>query len=60
MATLTVLKFDTANGAERALDVVKDLSKRNLINLHDHGSGTGRPYPADVYRRRDGEKGRNA
>jgi uncharacterized membrane protein len=35
MATLTVLKFDTSNGAERALDVVKDLSKQNLINLHD-------------------------
>ena len=35
MATLTVLKFDTSNGAERALNVVKDLSKQNLINLHD-------------------------
>lgn len=35
MATLTVLKFETADGAEKALDVVKDLSKQNLINLHD-------------------------
>ena len=29
-------------------------------NGHDPGSGTGRLYTADVYRRRDGEKGRNA
>ncbi|MEN6317129.1 MAG: DUF1269 domain-containing protein [Syntrophaceae bacterium] len=35
MATLTVLKFETADGAEKALDVVKDLSKQHLINLHD-------------------------
>ncbi|HET8685117.1 MAG TPA: DUF1269 domain-containing protein [Methanosarcina sp.] len=35
MATLTVLKFETADGAEKALRVVKDLSKQNLINLHD-------------------------
>ncbi|HHV23379.1 MAG: DUF1269 domain-containing protein [Methanosarcina sp.] len=35
MATLTVLKFETADGAEKALHVVKDLSKQNLINLHD-------------------------
>jgi uncharacterized membrane protein len=35
MATLTVLKFETADGAEKALDVVKDLNKQNLITLHD-------------------------
>ncbi len=35
MATITVLKFETADGAEKALDVVKDLSKQHLINLHD-------------------------
>ncbi|MGA9187989.1 MAG: DUF1269 domain-containing protein [Methanosarcina sp.] len=35
MATLTVLKFENALGAENALDVIEDLSKKNLINLHD-------------------------
>ncbi|MDY9925334.1 DUF1269 domain-containing protein [Methanosarcina sp.] len=35
MATLTVLKFETAEGAEKALEVVKDLSKQHLISLHD-------------------------
>lgn len=35
MATLTVLKFETADGAEKALRVVQDLSKQKLINLHD-------------------------
>jgi uncharacterized membrane protein len=35
MTTLTVLKFETADGAEKALHVVQDLSKQNLINLHD-------------------------
>ena len=35
MTTLTVLKFDTANGAENALEVIEDLSKKQLINLHD-------------------------
>lgn len=35
MATLTVLKFETADGADKALDVVKDLNKQNLLNLHD-------------------------
>jgi len=34
MATLTVLKFETSDGAEKALEVVKDLSKQHLINLH--------------------------
>lgn len=35
MTTLTVLKFETADGAEKALQVIEDLSKRQLINLHD-------------------------
>jgi uncharacterized membrane protein len=35
MATLSVLKFQTAEGAEEALDLVKRLSKQHLINLHD-------------------------
>jgi uncharacterized membrane protein len=35
MTTLTVLKFETADGAEKALHVVQDLNKQNLINLHD-------------------------
>jgi uncharacterized membrane protein len=35
MEILTVLKFETADGAEKALRVVQDLSKQNLINLHD-------------------------
>jgi uncharacterized membrane protein len=35
MATLTVLKFETADGAEKALHVVEDLSKNQLIILHD-------------------------
>ena len=35
MATITVLKFSAADGAEQALDTVKSLSKQRLINLHD-------------------------
>ena len=35
MATLTVLKFETAIGAENALEVIEDLSKKQLINLLD-------------------------
>lgn len=35
MGTLTVLKFETADGADKALEVVKDLNKQNLLNLHD-------------------------
>ena len=35
MATLTVLKFENADGAERALHVIQDLSKNQLITLHD-------------------------
>jgi uncharacterized membrane protein len=35
MATLTVLKFDTADGAENGLEVIENLSKQQLIKLHD-------------------------
>jgi uncharacterized membrane protein len=35
MATITVLKFKTAAGAEEALDLVKTLSKQQLITLQD-------------------------
>ena len=35
MTTLTVLKFQTADGAENGLELIKSLSKQHLINLHD-------------------------
>src|SRR5262245_41571401 len=35
MATLTVLKFDSPTGAENALSIIKDLTKQQLITLHD-------------------------
>jgi uncharacterized membrane protein len=35
MATLSVLKFETADGAEKALETVKELQKQILIQLHD-------------------------
>jgi len=35
MATLTVLKFETAQGAENVLEVVEGLSKKQMINLYD-------------------------
>lgn len=35
MGTLTALKFETADGAEVALSTIEDLSKRELIKLHD-------------------------
>ncbi len=35
MATLTVLKFQDADSAEKALRVIQDLSKQELIKLHD-------------------------
>src|SRR5262245_56350920 len=35
MATLTVLKFDTPDGAEKSLDIIKGLTKQQLITLHD-------------------------
>ena len=35
MATITVLKFNTADGAENALGTLQNLAKMQLINLHD-------------------------
>ncbi len=35
MATLSVLKFETPDGAEEALDLVKSLQKQQLITLQD-------------------------
>ncbi len=35
MATITVLKFDNAEGAGEALDTVQSLTKQQLITLHD-------------------------
>ena len=35
MAALTVLKFESADGADKALDTVKSLTKQNLIKLQD-------------------------
>jgi uncharacterized membrane protein len=35
MATISVLKFSTADGAEQVLGTVQDLSKQHLLNLHD-------------------------
>jgi uncharacterized membrane protein len=44
MATLTVLKFETADGADKALNVIENLSKQKLITLHDAAIVT---WPAD-------------
>lgn len=33
--SLTVLKFDSPDGAEKALEVIEDLNRQQLINLHD-------------------------
>ena len=35
MATLTVFKFDTPDGAEKALGLMQSLQKQNLIQLQD-------------------------
>jgi uncharacterized membrane protein len=35
MATLTVWKFDSTNGAESALDLLKRLQKQELIQIND-------------------------
>ena len=35
MATLSVLKFEEADGAEQALELVKSLQKQQLITLQD-------------------------
>jgi uncharacterized membrane protein len=38
MATITVLKFDTPDGAGKMLEVVKNLTKQQLITLQDAAS----------------------
>lgn len=35
MATLTVLKFDSQDGASQGLSLIQDLQKQALIKLHD-------------------------
>src|SRR5918911_2376105 len=35
MATLTVWRFDSPQGADMALDTLADLQKRELITVHD-------------------------
>jgi uncharacterized membrane protein len=35
MTTLTVLKFDSADGAEKALDLIKYLTRQQLITLQN-------------------------
>lgn len=35
MGTLTVWKFDSANGADDATDTLRDLSSKHLITIHD-------------------------
>jgi uncharacterized membrane protein len=35
LATLTVLKFHTATGADQAINVLKDLQRQELIRIHD-------------------------
>ncbi len=35
MTTLTVLKFDTTKGAENELEIIENLSKKQLIELQD-------------------------
>ncbi len=35
MATISVLKFKTADGAQNALSTIQNLAKMQLINLHD-------------------------
>jgi len=35
MATLTVFRFDTEDGAAQAVDVIEKLQKQQLIQLHD-------------------------
>jgi len=44
MATLTVLKFETADGADKALHIIENLSKEQLITLQDAAIVT---WPAD-------------
>jgi uncharacterized membrane protein len=40
MATITVYKFDTLDGAKSMLDLIQDLSKQQLITLQDAATVT--------------------
>jgi uncharacterized membrane protein len=40
MATLTVWKFDTAEGAEEAEDILRGLAQEQLITVHDAAAVT--------------------
>jgi len=49
MATVTVVKFGTADGAKNALDKIRDLQKQHLIKVHDGAIvswPTGKKSPA--------------
>ncbi|MBD3926132.1 DUF1269 domain-containing protein [Nocardioides cavernae] len=35
MGTLTVWKFDTADGADNATDILKDMAAQRLLTIHD-------------------------
>ena len=35
MGTLTVWKFDTADGADKATDILRDLADQRLLTIHD-------------------------
>ena len=35
MGTLTVWKFDTAEGAEKATGILKDMAAQRLLTIHD-------------------------
>jgi uncharacterized membrane protein len=43
MATLTVWKFDTPEGADQAVATLKDLANQRLITIHDAASVTWPP-----------------
>ena len=50
MATFTVWKFNTPTGAEQATKVLDDLSRQNLITIHDAATvswdeGKNKPGP---------------
>jgi len=43
MSTITVYKFDTPDGAEKMLDLVKELTKAQLITLEDAATVSWEP-----------------
>ena len=53
MATLTVLKFGSVDGAKKGLKLIEDLQKQALITLHDAAvvtwpTGARKPNQANV------------